>query len=73
MATATAASFADLTPTLRGRTVRIEPLRADHEAGVGAAQHPAGLLDDTREHLSARLPDARLPYARRSDARLSDE
>ena len=37
MATATAASFADLTPTLEGRTVRIEPLRAGHEAGLRAA------------------------------------
>ena len=34
---ATAASFADLTPTLQGRTVRVEPLRAGHEAGLWAA------------------------------------
>jgi RimJ/RimL family protein N-acetyltransferase len=37
VATAAAASFADLTPTLQGRAVRIEPLRADHEAGLRAA------------------------------------
>jgi RimJ/RimL family protein N-acetyltransferase len=37
VATATAASFADLAPTLQGRTVRIEPLRAEHEAGLRAA------------------------------------
>ena len=40
MATA-APSFADLTPTIQGRTVRIEPLRAEHEAGLwGAAADP---------------------------------
>jgi RimJ/RimL family protein N-acetyltransferase len=37
VATATAVSFADLTRTLQGRTVRIEPLRADHETGLRAA------------------------------------
>jgi RimJ/RimL family protein N-acetyltransferase len=39
---ATAApSFADPTPTIQGRTVRIEPLRAEHEAGLwGAAADP---------------------------------
>ena len=37
MATATAASFSDLRPTLTGRTVRIEPLAAAHEAGLRAA------------------------------------
>ncbi|HEX2377074.1 MAG TPA: GNAT family protein [Gaiellales bacterium] len=37
MATATAASFSDLRPTLAGRTVRIEPLAAAHEAGLRAA------------------------------------
>jgi RimJ/RimL family protein N-acetyltransferase len=37
VATAAAPSFADLTPTIRGRTVRIEPLRAEHEAGLWAA------------------------------------
>jgi len=37
VATAAAPSFADLRPTLTGRTVRIEPLAADHEAGLRAA------------------------------------
>jgi RimJ/RimL family protein N-acetyltransferase len=37
VATAAAPSFADLTPTIQGRTVRIEPLRAGHEAGLRAA------------------------------------
>jgi len=37
VATATAASFSDLRPTLAGRTVRIEPLAAAHEAGLRAA------------------------------------
>ena len=37
MATATAASFSDLRPTLTGRTVRVEPLAAGHEAGLRAA------------------------------------
>jgi RimJ/RimL family protein N-acetyltransferase len=35
--TATAASFADLRPTLVGRTVRIEPLATHHEAGLRLA------------------------------------
>jgi N-acetyltransferase len=37
VAAATAASFADLTPTLTGRAVRIEPLAARHEAGLRLA------------------------------------
>jgi RimJ/RimL family protein N-acetyltransferase len=37
VATATAASFADLAPTLAGRTVRLEPLAAHHESGLRAA------------------------------------
>jgi N-acetyltransferase len=37
MATAAAAAFADLAPTLQGRAVRVEPLRADHESGLRAA------------------------------------
>jgi RimJ/RimL family protein N-acetyltransferase len=37
VATASAASFADLRPTLTGRTVRIEPLAGRHEAGLRAA------------------------------------
>jgi RimJ/RimL family protein N-acetyltransferase len=37
VATAAAPSFADLTPIIQGRTVRIEPLRAEHEAGLWAA------------------------------------
>jgi N-acetyltransferase len=37
VASAIAASFADLRPTLVGRTVRIEPLRARHEAGLRSA------------------------------------
>jgi RimJ/RimL family protein N-acetyltransferase len=37
VAIATAASFADLRPTLVGRTVRIEPLAPDHEAGLRRA------------------------------------
>jgi N-acetyltransferase len=37
VATATAASFADLHPTLTGRRVRIEPLAAHHEAGLRRA------------------------------------
>jgi N-acetyltransferase len=37
VATAIAAPFPDLTPTLTGRTVRIEPLAARHEAGLRRA------------------------------------
>src|SRR6266436_7349610 len=35
---------------------------ANHEPGVGAAQYPAGLLDDSREHSAsaARMPAARM-------------
>ncbi|HET7172463.1 MAG TPA: GNAT family protein [Gaiellales bacterium] len=37
MVAPTVASFADLAPTLQGRSIRIEPLRAGHEAGLWAA------------------------------------